>query len=123
MAESTHLFEPGTPGITFTADAAITAGQVLYVSAARQVTPTAGANAAVIGIAAHDAADGDKVLVLVGGVVKVVASAAISAGALVVSAAAGKVATIASNTFDKLIGRALTAASDDGDVIEVRLGV
>ena len=123
MAESTHLFEPAAPGITFTADAAITAGQVLYVSAARQVTPTAGANAAVIGIAAHDAADGDKVLVLVGGVVKVVASAAISAGALVVSAAAGKVATIASNTFDKLIGRALTAASDDGDVIEVRLGV
>lgn len=123
MAESTHLFEPAAPGITFTADAPITAGQVVYVSADRQVTPTSGASAAVIGVAAHDAADGDKVLVLVGGVIKVVAAGEIAAGALVVSAAAGKVATIASNTFDKLVGRALTAAAEDGDVIEVRLGV
>lgn len=123
MADVTHLFEPATPALTFTADAAITAGQVVYLSAARQVTPTAGASAAVIGVAATDAADGDKVAVLVGGVVKVTASAAIAVGALVVSAAAGKVATIASNTFDKLIGRALTAATDDGDVIEVRLGI
>ncbi|MFI8593737.1 capsid cement protein [Microbacterium sp. NPDC078428] len=123
MAGTTHLFEPATPGITFTADAAITSGQVLYVSAARQVTPTAGASAAVIGVAATDAADGDKLNVLVGGVVKVVASAAISAGGLVVSAADGKVAPIAANTFDKLVGRALTAAAADGDVIEIRLGV
>lgn len=123
MADATHLFEPAAPGITFTADAAITAGQLLFVSANRQVTPTAGASAAVIGVAATDAADGDKVTVLVGGVVKVVASGAIAAGALVVSAAGGKVATIAANTFDKLVGRALTSAAADGDVIEVRLGV
>lgn len=123
MADKTHLFEPASPGITFTADAAITAGQVVFVSAPRQVTPTAGASAAVIGVAATDAADGDNVTVLVGGVVKVVASAAIAAGALVVSAAAGKVATIGANTFDKLIGRALTASAADGDIIELRLGI
>lgn len=123
MAQATHLFEPASPGITFTADAAITAGQVVFISANRQVTPTSGASSAVIGVAATDAADGEKVTVLVGGVVKVVAAGAISAGALVVSAAAGKVDTIAANTFDKLVGRALTSAAEDGDVIEVRLGV
>ena len=122
MADVTHLFEPGAPGITFTADADITARQVVYVSADRQVTPTAGASKAVIGVAAHDAKDTEKVLVLVGGVVEVVASATIAAGGLVIAAAAGEVAPIASGTFDQLIGRALTGG-DDGDIIQVRLGV
>ncbi len=122
MADVTHLFEPASVGITFTADAAITAGQVVYVSGDRLVTPTSGVSKAVIGVAAHDAADTEKVLVLVGGVVKVTAGGTIAAGGLVTSAADGEVAAIASGTFDQMIGRALTGGGD-GDTIEVRLGV
>lgn len=50
------------------------------------------------------------------GTTKMVASAAISAGAAVYGAAAGKIATTVSGT---LLGVALEAATADGDIIEV----
>lgn len=55
------------------------------------------------------------------GTCKMVASAAISQGALVYTAASGKVGPSASTAF--VIGTALEAAAADGDVIEVvRIG-
>lgn len=51
------------------------------------------------------------------GTVRMVASAAISQGALVYTAASGKVGPSASTAF--IIGTALEAAAADGDVIEV----
>ncbi len=54
------------------------------------------------------------------GTLKVVASAAITAGALVVSAASGKVRTLPGTTGTYyIIGRALVAASADGDIVEI----
>jgi hypothetical protein len=53
------------------------------------------------------------------GTMKMVANAAITAGSLVYTAAAGKVSpTYGATLF--LVGRALTAAAADGDIIEVQ---
>jgi hypothetical protein len=75
-----------------------------------------------IGVMLDEPAEGELAAVqLLGcgtGTVKMVASAAITAGAPVYTAAAGKVsATYGAATY--LVGRALTAAGADGDVIEV----
>ena len=59
-----------------------------------------------------------EVLGAVAGTVKVVANAAISVGSLVYTAAAGKVSPTFGATL-YMVGRAITAAAADGDVIEI----
>ena len=124
--------------------ATVTAGQVVYVSAAGfipKVTPTGGARKDVIGVALTGGAAGKKITVICRGLVRVTASGAITMGARISSSTAGKVAAVAvmdapsggssqyytttiesafQTELDKTeqwIGRALTAASADGDVI------
>jgi hypothetical protein len=53
-------------GMTFTAGAAIAGGQLVYISAADTVSPATVANPNAIGVAAHDAASGAPVTVLMG---------------------------------------------------------
>ena len=108
--------------LSFEADGAVSRGDVLYISGDNKVKATTGALGTVIGVAAVDAADGELVTVQADGIAKVVASGAIAAGAIVVSAASGRVATVASNTFDKVLGKALQEATTAGDVIEILLG-
>lgn len=106
---------------TYTAGAAITAGQVVYLSAANTVSPTAGANAAWVGVAAFDAASGAQVTVYREGTHTVAASGAIAAGALVCSAAAGAVSDFGSGTaFSQVIGVAETAAANSLVTISIR---
>lgn len=99
--------------LSFVTAAAVTGGQLLYISAANTVTPTSAATAAWVGIAAHDAASGAVVTVYTVGVHTVAASGSIAAGAAVIGAAAGAVATVASDASDgaNLVGIALTAAA------------
>lgn len=76
------------------------------------VAPSSAPSAAWVGVAAHDAASGDKVTVTVGGVHELAASGAIAAGTAVIPAAAGAVATIASETnYATVVGVALAAAA------------
>jgi predicted RecA/RadA family phage recombinase len=95
------------------AGADITKGQVLYVSGDMVVSPTTGASASVIGVAMVDAKAGEPVAVECEGLMKLIAGATITAGAKVVSADGGKVASGTENT----IGIALNSATADGDVI------
>lgn len=99
--------------LNFTTAATVTAGQLLYISAANTVTPTSAATGAWVGVAAHDAASGAVVAVYTEGVHTVAASGAIAAGAAVIAAAAGAVATVASDASNgaNLVGVALTAAA------------
>ncbi len=116
--------------------ATVTAGQVVYVSAAGfipKVKPSDGARKDVIGVALTGGAAGKKITVICRGLVRVTASGAISVAARISSSTAGKVAAVVVMTapssyvqatiqteLDKTeqwIGRALTAASTDGDVI------
>lgn len=80
--------------LTWTAGAAVTGGQVLVFSAADTVIPAAGAALNIAGVAGHDAASGSPVTVHCGaGLVHETqtTAAAVAAGALIQSAAAGLV--------------------------------
>lgn len=95
------------------AGAALTAGQLVYYSADETVLPTSAATAAVAGVAAQTVPSGQTVTVYRGGVHLLAASGAIAVGAAVIAAAAGAVATIASDTtYDQVVGTAQAAAAN-----------
>lgn len=100
--------------ISIKAAAAITANR--FITAAGAV-PANEAN--VVGVARAKAAANELVPVQVLGVAEVEASEAIAVGAAVETTGAGKAA--AQDGAGKTVGRALSAASADGDVIQVFL--
>ncbi|VXB75410.1 DUF2190 family protein [Pseudoclavibacter sp. 8L] len=118
MVDYLPKFLPGG-AVTFTASAAVTGGRLVAVTGNRTVGPAGADSAAVVGVAGFDAPVGEQVTVYTRahGVQQLTASAAIAAGAKVISAAAGKVATIGAGANP--IGLALEAASADNDVIDV----
>lgn len=106
-----------TPTKTFNAGGAI--AQHLRVTYTGGALAVAGADDAGIGTMENPSfASGDKVSVRLAtaqGTRKMVASAAITSGVDVYAAASGKVASVGS----VYIGKAMEAATNDGDVIEV----
>jgi predicted RecA/RadA family phage recombinase len=90
--------------IPVTTSAAVTAGQLLYVSGNDTVAKTSAATGAWLGVAAHDAGSG---------IHELAASGAIAAGARVCAAANGAVADFASGTdYSQVVGIALSAADN-----------
>ncbi len=131
MPDYLPLFKPGA-SLSYTASAAITGGQVLVVSGSGTVAPSAGASVAVLGVAAQDVANGDRVTIHRGGVQRSTAAAVIAAGDQLVSAVAGQVtpvapvaATVAAADVvatRQIIGLALTAAAAGATVEWVHAG-
>lgn len=76
------------------------------------------AGAVVLGVANTDANDTEQVPVMVIGIAIVTAGAAIALAAPLEVGTAGKAIT---RTTNKLVGYAMDAASQDGDLIRVRL--
>lgn len=113
MADYTPIHLPGH-SITLTAGAAITGGQVVHVTGVNTVGPAAAASIKTVGVAAHDAASGAKVVVVGGRVVhETTAQGAVTAGDLLkVGTVAGSVAAIGAGTYDQAVGVALTTAAD-----------
>lgn len=76
-----------------------------------------------IGVLQNDPASGEVATVTVSGITKVVASDAISVGALIGTTDDGKAVDVVAGTDDTayVIGQAVTAASADGDVITITL--
>ncbi|MFY1595482.1 capsid cement protein [Micromonospora sp. WMMD737] len=101
--------------VTATASAAVTGGRLLAVSGNGTVQTAGAGSAAVVGVAAHDAASGSRVSYFPRGKIHVSpASGAITAAARVDSGAGG---TVASGTAGvNNIGIALTTAADGVDV-------
>lgn len=128
MASYVPLFNPGQ-AITSQASAAVTGGQLLAVSGSGTVAP-AGANALNwVGVATQDAVTGEKVGVVSGGVQRLTASGAVTAGDVVVAAAAGQVSTLAAVTTPTaadvtntraIVGIALTTAAN-GALVEIKM--
>jgi len=108
-----------TPTRSFPVSSAL--GKNLRVKLASGVLALAGINENDIGVLEYPTVSGDEQgtvrLRSAEGSHQAVAAAAITAGALVYTAASGKVSVSASTAF--LRGIALTAAAADGDVIEV----
>jgi hypothetical protein len=125
MSDYLPRFKPGQ-AITSQASAAITGGRLVAVSGSGTVAAAAADSALVVGVAAFDvAASGDKVTIFNGGVQKLVASGAITAGAGVVSDTGGKVKSATTATAaaaGTLLGRALTTVAADGDIVDVLIG-
>jgi len=124
MAGHVHLFDPGDP-VTFTAEADVTGGQLVIITGDREVSPATAKSPAWVGVAAFDAKAGEKVTVLKGGVHRLTASGAITAGATVVAAADGKVAALAAVTDPTptdvtdtraIVGIALTGGTNNSPV-------
>lgn len=110
MAEYTPIRKPGAD-VPIATSAAVTGGQVVAISGNSTVAPAGAASAAWFGVAAFDAATGETVTVHRGGVHELTASGAIVAGANVITAAAGAVATAGAGTFDQVVGIAISAAA------------
>ena len=117
MADHLPMFKPGQ-AITFTATTAIVGGQVVEVTGDRSVgVPAAAASTMSIGTAGQDAAINDQLVVHVSGPVDTMTSAAaISAGAEVENATAGKIQT---RTTGRSLGIALNAATAADQTVQV----
>jgi hypothetical protein len=117
MADYLPLYLPGK-AFTSQASAAITGGQALRVSGSGTVAPATQASHIIIGVAAFDAASGDKVTVFGRGTVhRLTAAGAVTAADVVEGAAAGAVATHTQGTNDvRVFGIALTTAADTASV-------
>ena len=111
MADYVPIRTPGA-ALVSQASATITGGQLVAVSGSGTVAPTSAATAAFLGVAAFDAASGDKVTIHSVGEHELAASGAIAAGANVIAAAAGAVATIGAVTdYSQVVGVAVSAAA------------
>lgn len=122
------IFDSGTTA-SCTAGAAITAGQLVYISGGTlssgtvtpTVTPTTAATSAEVGVASQTVASGQPVTVYFGGVHLLTASGTINAGDPVVAAASGAVADLgAGTTYDQVVGHAWSASASNQ--VAVRLG-
>lgn len=76
-----------------------------------------------IGVLLNDPASGETAAVAVSGIVKLEASAAITAGATIGTTATGTAITLAAgtDTTKYIVGRAITAAGAAGDIITVAI--
>lgn len=120
MSEYAPLYTPGQD-VTLQATAAVAAGQLVVVGTGDETcTPSTAASAAWLGVAAFAAASGDDVTVRSGGVQRLVGSGSITRGAIVVAAAAGKVAANATPGDGQQVGIALNSTAD-GETVLVRM--
>lgn len=118
MADHIHLFEPGAK-ITCVAGADVIGGRLVEITGPREVSHATALSVKVFGAAARDTKDGEDVLVLRGGVQKLVASAAITAGTRIKPAAGGKVQAVANGETGN--GLAITTTTAADQLVQVAL--
>lgn len=115
MAEYLPVRIPGE-ALVVPASAAVTGGQlVAQVAGSNTCVPTAFASARWLGVAAFDVATGGLLTIHCGGTQELTASGDITAGDMVVAAAAGAVAT-ATPGAGQQVGIALTTAASGAKV-------
>jgi hypothetical protein len=106
----------------FTAGAAIPAYRIVKISASETVIPAASATDLLMGVCDYvSPAINERVDIVLIGVAYIEAGAAVAAGALVTSDAAGRCVTAApaAGSNVRIVGIALEAATAVGDVIRV----
>lgn len=113
-------FGSGSPKITMSAGAAVTAGRILEMSGNRTVQHAGAGSFKVVGVALQDydgtAATGNKLAVATGGVWNLRASGAIAAGDVLIAGAAGVAVTSgAAPDARTVVAIALEAISNGND--------
>jgi hypothetical protein len=110
--------------LSIPAGADLSAKQYTFVKmSGTGVIAAAAATDIPIGVLLNDPASGETAAVAVSGVVKLEASAAITAGVLVGTTSTGTAVTLAAGTDTTkfILGRAITAAGAAGDIITVAI--
>lgn len=116
MPDYLPKFAPGET-VTRTASATIVGGQMVVITGTNTVGPSAGANAAWFGVAAHNAAVGEPVTVFKGGIQRPLATGAVAAGDILVTAANGRLTTNAAPAAGQQVGIAIAPATDGNPVL------
>ncbi|WP_326829687.1 hypothetical protein OIE13_05995 [Streptosporangium sp. NBC_01810] len=116
MGDYVPVYAGGAQPFGMTASATITGGQVLIASGVGTVAPAAGADGKVVGVAAHDAANGARVSVwpIPGITHETITPTGATAGNALASAAAGTVDPGTLGTLaaaGTLIGTAVSTAT------------
>ena len=110
-------FQPGQ-AVTHTASADVVGGRLVEVTGDRRVAHAAAASAKVVGVAGFDVKANDSVTTYSGGVQRLVAASAVTAGVRVAAAADGKIAPVTAS--EPAIGITLEAGSAE-DVVDVQM--
>ena len=113
MANILPRFEPGH-AITQTASAAIIGGRLVRITGNRRVAHAGAAAVDVYGVALNDAAAEAELGVQREGIFELTAVGAIAAGAQVIAAADGRVATRGAAAAEQVVGIAQEAIADGG---------
>lgn len=111
------------PGLVAAADLSTKQYHIAALaSTARQVKVAAAATGTVIGILQNDPLAGEAASVVCAGMTKSVAGAAIAVGDLLTANSTGQcIATTTAN--NKVVGKALTAAANAGELFELIVGL
>jgi len=118
MATQQPAFSIGT--LTAAADLSAKQFHAVKITAAQQVNLSTVAGEPVIGILQNKPASGAAADIMVIGVTKVKAGAAIAAGASVMAGADGRIIT-AATAGSEVIGKALEAAANADEIISILL--
>lgn len=118
MPQYTAHHSGNTAPVTLQASATVVGARLVSASGNSTCANSGAAATAVIGVAAHDAANGEKVAVwpLQGVVHEVTGAGVVAAGDLLATGANGTVAAIGAGTFGQVVGKALAGAADGATV-------
>lgn len=120
MAEYVPIIEDDDNNFTAVASATITGGQIVEVTGTNgthaTVGPAGAASVKFVGVAKADTVSGAFVTVHRLGIQLVVASGTVTAGDLVICAAAGQAVTNATPPLNQLVGVATTTATTGNKV-------
>jgi hypothetical protein len=118
MPQYTAHHSGNTAPITLQASATVVGARLVSASGNGTCANSGAASTTVVGVAAHDAASGEKVAVwpLDGVVHEVTAAGAVAAGDTLAAGANGTVAAIGAGTFGQVVGKAISGAADGATV-------
>src|SRR5664279_4457066 len=107
---------------TVATSATVVAGNLVHLTTAGTVEPSAASNCSWVGVAAQGGVATNVITVFTEGIHELVTTAAaVAMGAVVVPAATGKVATNAGTDYSAIVGLALTGVDGSGGTIKVLL--
>lgn len=121
MPDTQPRFEPGSAP-TYTASADVIGGRLVIPTGDRRVAHAGAGALNAIGVALRDAVAEAELVVQREGIFRLLAVGAIAAGANVICAADGRVATVGAADLDQKVGVALEAIAD-GETGEIALTI
>lgn len=109
--------------VSVQASAALTKYRIVYVSGSGSCALATASTDLIFGVVMNGPASGNEARVAVGGVSKLEAGAAVTAGSIIVAVAGGRGSQKALTAGDSYIGVALTSADGSGSLFDCAIDV